>query len=262
MSNSTKKGGLLVDRILVNYIDFIRSIFGSQPFELLVYGSFSYRKCSDLDICTIVKDYDEKQKNIIAKYTIDLHKKYKLRLDWDVPYYQKTLFSFRDLECAVGAAPFKSNGIFFNVDPIIANQEYLASDKMKHRLALNILTTKTETICGGLKETQEYKKRAWETLIGVILTHNHNHPVDANVILKNLYRDPVSKKTYKQFLGYDLRNQQVKKHLSNKLHGVLNRLVSENMLILNEGKISCTYRFMRNLSHNYERHKGIYGKCN
>jgi L-2,4-diaminobutyrate decarboxylase len=140
----------------------------------IVYGSSIYKNRlfkSDIDLMTIASDSfctsDNKQ-NLKDK-VVELHKKYSLPLDEEIPFERKLLvplsFALRSL-----------NGIGFElrqhkvlIQDIVKTHLFLSSDVMLARLIVNALSTKNILLSGAFDLYHHLKTQAIRLVVWVIL---------------------------------------------------------------------------------------------
>ena len=109
---------------------------------VIYYGSNIYNEsCSDLDLCLIFKKKLSKvvQQKLINK-TIEFQKNNNLRIDEEIPFTNKLVYTIDEIEDIFINSPFIENGKY-KLDDIVKSKEFLSSTIMKKRLMLNILTT-------------------------------------------------------------------------------------------------------------------------
>ena len=83
------------------YLEYINENIDSlNGFNILLYGSAALNNVntSDLDVAYIVKDWDENLFQKIKELTIKFQKKYGMRLDEEVPYENKLIYSIDEVE--------------------------------------------------------------------------------------------------------------------------------------------------------------------
>lgn len=141
--------------------DFKTEIFTTFPnlnLGIIIYGSNVFKaNSSDLDVCIIGDNICEEDKKTIKEKVIEFHNKHNLRIDQEVPYENKLVFSYQEIKEAIIDHPFMEKGITI-INPILKTKEFLASEEMRKRLIINILTTKHISInCNHIIKTFEKK---------------------------------------------------------------------------------------------------------
>jgi len=169
----------------------------------LVYGSAAYGvSCNDLDICMIVDDYSLDELQDFKKLVIDFHANNALQLDDEVPYDNKLIYTNAECEEMLHNSPFVFKDGMYKISPIVKKTEFLGSKEMKHRLLLNILTTRSILIAGDNDVIVKYRKAAWELLVKVIINYSKLNAFDLSEIHENLMKDKYRGVEGELFLGY------------------------------------------------------------
>ena len=151
-----------------DFVEWIFEILHDQSFFALIYWSFASwvnTKESDLDVVLSMPKMEEKLFYRIKDFLVELHKKYNLYLDNEVPYEKKLLIPYPIFSdaAALSGLPFEKDGI--EVPKIIKTKEFLSSEQMRARLLFNILTVPTITFGTDMIKLGEFKKKAERFLI-------------------------------------------------------------------------------------------------
>ena len=170
---------------------------------------------------------------------INLHKKFGLRLDWDVPYEQKTIYSYQELDRALSGYPFSVQNGYFHISPVIKHPDFLVSDLIKDRLIINALTTKSYAYYGSLGKIYYYKNKAWHSLIRFVFSHLKNQPLTELEFIQSIGTDPISGKKYKEFLGYNTADEEINKYLLRRFRIISTKLVQKGLMQNKSGKYYC-----------------------
>lgn len=189
---------------------------------IIIYGSNIFNiNSSDLDVCIIVDNICMEDRAKITKKIIEFHHKYKLKIDQEVPYENKLIFSYQDIKDAIINHPFINTGITI-INPIVKTKEFLSSIEMRKRLILNILTTKHISInCKHV--IKQYEKKAWDIMLKTIIEYANITELTPENILKNLYRDVYTGNEGEMFLGYKDNCIEKEKHLLKNIKKALKR---------------------------------------
>lgn len=199
--------------------------------DILLYGSTVYGKVSsDLDISFIVKKFDIKDYERIKDLTIKFQKQHKMNLDDEVPYSSKLVYSNADVEYMLKNTPFKKINGVYRITPIEKTPEFLSSKEMKYRLLLNILTTRSLVLQGNEQKIDEYKQKAWDLLVKVIISYNKLSEINLDKFIKLLYKDEKTNKDGEMFLGYKTNIKQKKLDLEDDCERTFDRLTREGKL--------------------------------
>lgn len=219
------------DFLIQEYVNLLKKEF--DDFNVLLYGSTAYKVLnSDFDVCILKEKYDDEDKNKIKNLTISFHKTNNLKLDLDMPYEQKCIYSFEDMDKVIKKPPFKKEKGLYKLMPVKMSEDYLQSDEMKNRLLLNILTTDSKLIYGiDELKVNDYKNQAWKTLVGLIYSSKNNMYLTKQDCLNTILKDDVSLAEGKSFLGYSKNNEKQINYLTKQFDSTINNLVEEQELI-------------------------------
>ena len=148
--------------IAKKYRDEIIKYFDNMT--MILYGSTVFGvTTSDLDVCFVKnEELTQEQFTDLENMTRYFHKKNNLRIDEEVPYKSKLVYTNDFVEDTLTTSPFPYINGKYVIPPITKDKEYLSSEEMKKRLLLNILTVKNEVLCGNHELIKEYGYRAWE----------------------------------------------------------------------------------------------------
>lgn len=213
------------------YIEFLKEKKQDTSQNILMYGSTVYGKVShDLDISFIVKRFNQNEYEQIKARTIEFQTSHNMKLDQEVPYSSKLVYTDSEVECMLGNTPFqKVNGIYV-ISPIKKTPEFLGSKEMKYRLLLNILTTRSILLQGNKAKIEDYKQKAWDLLVRVIVSYNQLSEIDIDHFLKLLYRDEKTCQEGEMFLGYKTNIKQKQLDLEEDCERALERLAKDGKL--------------------------------
>ena len=145
-----------MNKICEKYCNEVKKIYGKYIESIIIYGSNIYNvNSSDLDLCLILNYRTEKLDDSIIEFTKKFHKDNNLKLDEEVPYKNKLIYTFNELEDSIKNSPF-----YLNEKPIIKDivkdSDFLSSLEMKKRLLINILTTDHVTIGKSIKKYENF----------------------------------------------------------------------------------------------------------
>lgn len=223
----------IIKKILNEISVALQEHFEENNFFSCVYGSYingDYDHNSDIDLFVAVKSPSKKDFIFIKKLIVDIHKKYKLSLDAEVPYENKLIISYLGVNEAVylGGFDINKNG-FLKIPKIIKTKEFLSSIQIKHRLIFNALTSPHIFLCGDRKKYLFYKNIAEKNIFLLSLLLNNNKSFVLNDILDKLFE---SKDGYsgEMYLGYKRYDSIILK-LKNILHKQTNLLIAKNLII-------------------------------
>lgn len=213
------------------YIEYVEEEVKRTNPDIILYGSAVYGKISsDLDISFIVKKFNSEDFEKIKKLTINFQKSHNMDLDEEVPYASKLIYTDADVEFMLKHTPFKKENGIYRIKPIEKTQEFLSSKEMKYRLLLNILTTHSLTLRGNKSKIDNYKQKAWELLVKVIISYNELSEIDLDHFIELLYRDEKTNMDGEMFLGYKTNIRQKQLDLEEDCERTFERLAKEGKL--------------------------------
>lgn len=171
---------------------------------LILYGSTVYGiNTSDLDICYLSDNELTKQRfERLKDLTRAFHLENGLRIDEEVPYDNKLVYSNDMIKKAIENPPFPFVNNKFIINPILKDKNYLSSLEMSKRLLLNILTVRNNVLFGNEEKVKEFSNKAWDTIIRVVLSYAEIKEVTIDELISLLYEDPYSHATGELYLGY------------------------------------------------------------
>lgn len=208
-----------MNKICLKYIDMINDNYSDCIESIIIYGSNIYDgNSSDLDVCLITNNLSTKVQKKIIDSTIEFHRKNRLKLDEEVPFDNKLIYSTSNIDEALNYSPFYKNKKVV-INEIKKTKKFLSSTEMKKRLLINILTTDHITIG---KSTLEYEKKAYKIIIDVITKYFNLINPTVNELLDNMYKNKYTGAEGEMFLGYKKNHENKEKYLINKLTEYLN----------------------------------------
>lgn len=211
--------------------DFIKKEFKNEKYFCIIYGSCAWnldKKLSDVDLVLICENNTKRRKKLLVKKVIELHKKFNLEIDSEVPHELKTISNFKDLEMA-----FKGKGFIFKrkriiIPPVVKTKSFLRSKKVVLRLLLNAMTSKNIFVCGNRNIFLKEKEKAFKSLIRIVLLAFPIEKITAKRINYVIFRE--GKLTGELFLGYK-KHPVIKNYLRNKIKKALRELEKEKKII-------------------------------
>ncbi|MDD4188207.1 MAG: nucleotidyltransferase domain-containing protein [Bacilli bacterium] len=218
------------------YVDVIKNSFDITKLTLILYGSTVYgTKGSDLDICFIAdEEVDTKFFEELIKTTISFHIENKLRIDEDIAFEDKLLYSKKFVKDTIDFLPFPKVDGKFIIPKIKKNKQFLSSIEMKKRLLLNILTVKREILFGQKKMVSKYSEKAWEEIFKVVISYCELESFRIEDIVNNLYKDPFYGNFGELYLGYKDNILEKKSFLESEVGLVAEQLTLQKKLTKNQ----------------------------
>jgi len=203
MNISDNKNIMKKDNILSDIKKFVTNKFGKRMLITLVYGSAAYKmnnEKSDIDFFIVCDAYNEQELDEVVNFVIELHKKYNIALDNEVPFSRKVLFSKSDFEDAIEGGGFIIKEGKFTLPPVVKNKEFLDSSRMGKRLVLNALTSPNILIGGDREYYRQSSKKAFTNLVKIIYSAFNLKNIELEGFIKLIMGK--GKKSGENFLGY------------------------------------------------------------
>lgn len=200
---------------------------------MILYGSTVFGiNTSDLDVCFIKeKELTKEEFEKLEKITRDFHNKNNLKIDEEVPYKNKLVYTKSFIEDTLINLPFPFVDGKYIIPKIIKTPEFLSSKEMSQRLLLNILTVKNEILSGNNKIIEKYSEKAWEQILKVVISYSQINNFTIEEVIMNLHRDPFSGVEGEFYLGYKINMKEKEIYIKNKIQENLCKLESENKIV-------------------------------
>ena len=216
------------------YAKIVCDTFGEMT--SILYGSTVFGvDSSDLDMCFIRdKDLTSNDMKKLKKMTIDYHLSNNLRLDEEVPYENKLVYTYDFLNQTMSDLPFIKVNNHYIIPKIEKSKEFLSSIEMKKRLILNILTVKHLILTGNPNTLNSYEKSSWKKMIDVVISYANFNEFSFDELVDAFLTDPYNKLDGEMYLGYKTNNINKIKYLYNNLQKYLVELINEDVLGYND----------------------------
>lgn len=177
--------------------------FDDRQFFFCVYGSHATGEssdASDLDLFFATPTVTPRDADVLAEWMTHFHRAHNLALDEEVPFDNKLVASYGDLQNAVQLKGLNEvDGRIF-IPPIVKDPIFLASAEVRYRLLFNALTTPHIMRGSDVDSYNAYKEIAelslYRLLLDIALERDR---VNAEVEL--LLRGPNGEEG-EMFLGY------------------------------------------------------------
>ncbi len=207
-----------MNKLCKQYKKLIFSKFGHLNPTIVFYGSNIYNaSSSDLDVCVVTENpvCKEIAEQIISE-TIKFQKQNNLRVDEEIPFENKLLFSNYEIIDIFRNSPFVIDGEYKYLE-IEKTKEFLSSSTMKKRLMLNILTTDHRVVGENKKIFKEYQRMAYKTIFDMLHNVFNTDISKSESIIKDIYINPHNGKTGEMYLGYKFLNKRKHHYLINNI---------------------------------------------
>ncbi len=221
-----------VNYLFKSYIDKINTDLGSYNPTIVTYGSIVNNNLnSDFDVCIILNNYNTNIIETISNLTIEFHIDHNLKLDNEVPFSIKTIYSFEDIETVINTPPFKIVDNKYLLNGIKKTSDYLSSKEIKLRLLFNILTTPTKVIQGDSNKFNKLKNRAFDKLLLIELSYLNNSFTTIDTLINALNKNYFGNEIGKDYLGYCIEKDYIYDYLFSNISTRINKLIIDNKLL-------------------------------
>lgn len=237
-----------IKKLSDEYVARIKKEFKDREVTVVLYGSaLEGNISSDFDVCTFFQNYTKEDAKRIGKITLDFHKDKNMKIDNEVPFETKTIYSFFDIERLFLRPPFPVFRNRFFIPPIEKNKDFLSSDDIKLRLLLFVLTANSIVIGGNELAFNSYRERAWETLIRVVYSYIGNEFQSVEQFVKNISSNPLGKERGKEFLGYREEKEIQHNYLLSETIKYFEKFHKEGKMLKNKKNYRCNEKWIKNL---------------
>lgn len=145
----------------------------SSSYVACVYGSHVYAdepNLNDLDVLIAVPTVDTRQFQRLKQFIVVLHDRYGLAMDEEVPYENKLVVSYSDLQSAI-----QLNGFLFSrgswiVPEVEKTASFLSSREIRLRLCLNALTSPHIYLGNDLESYLGFRASAIDSIVRLSLS--------------------------------------------------------------------------------------------
>lgn len=235
------------DSKIYNTIEvFLNGCFKNRMYFACVYGSHAYnnnrRSSSDIDIFISSEKFESNDFGKIKKFIVDIHEKLHLDLDEEVPYKNKLLVKYDEVQKSVHLLGFKLVNNRYQIPKIIKSKRFLASNQVKLRLLLNALTSPHIFLGNDYDSYLSFRRTAERNLLFLCFDLKDCLVLKKSEILETLLKGKNGE-SGEMYLGYKKENKVID-YLSSTLIGNLPQIISkgeismvEDSLVLHSWKI-------------------------
>jgi predicted nucleotidyltransferase len=192
---------------------FADHTLGGRDFFMCVYGSHATGHAqdgSDIDVLIAIPEKDDAILIAFGTFLRALHIEYNLGLDDEVPYHNKIVVTYQDIEDVILLKPFITQSNNYVVRPIEKTEQFLTSDEMRLRLLFNALTTPHMHIAGSYQVYDGFKKQAEKALTELALQLTSKSTTSNPIEVLLIGPDGEEGEMY---LGYKRDRKEVVEHL-------------------------------------------------
>jgi len=208
----------IMNRLCKNYSKMILKTFKELNPIIIFYGSNIYNEsCSDLDVCLVFNEnLNSEIKQKMIERTILFQKSFNLRIDEEIPFENKLIYTLDELQEVFTNSPFR-DGENFKLDDIVKTAEFLSSSIMKKRLLINLLTTDHKVVNDKDNVIKKFEDMAWKEILLMLKNVFNTDLTCVDNVLDHLYVNPKTHYGGEMHLGYKLANPNKRKYLKNKV---------------------------------------------
>jgi len=196
---------------------FSEKCFAPRNHFVCVYGSYMsghHTEKSDMDMFIAIETRDEEDFKKVRDFLVDLHIRYGLNLDDEVPYENKILVSYTDIQRAIALDSFIKNGERYRVPLVKKDKGFLSSLEIRWRLILNALTSPHECIYGNKELYTMFKNGAEESIVRLARGIIRNSRPTPRELLRVLMFGANGEEG-EMYLGYKKEHSAVIEYLEN-----------------------------------------------
>jgi len=222
--------------IALEYANCVLHIF--DKLVPILYGSSAIGvNGNDLDMCFISNnDLTKEQLSELIKITKYYHYKYNLKIDEEVPYENKLIYTMDFINDTFNKSPFPFINGKYIIPKIIKSQEFLSSTDMKKRLLLNILTTNHIVTSNDFDLINNYSKEAMQLMIKTLISYGELIEFSFEDLYDVFIKDPYSKLEGEWYLGYKTNHIEKILYLKKELLDGLNSMIDDNIIDFSNNK--------------------------
>lgn len=158
-----------------------------ESFFVMIYGSYAYKlvkPTSDLDIVFFTNHYSKQRRDRIIAFIKQLHIRYGMHLDNEIPYESKILIPYEFiLKACQGKGIIKAGR--WNIPKIEKNEEYLSSEELLLRFFMGVMVNPNILVAGNTTIYNLYRDMATKNLIRAVIYLNQRHQVSSVSLAKD-----------------------------------------------------------------------------
>lgn len=132
------------------------------------YGSYAtgmQSKESDIDVFFAVEYVKPEDVVDLTRFIVQYHLDRGLKQDEEVPYDNKLVVSYDDVESAVKLYGLETRGGRIHIPPVVKDKKFLSSLAVRYRLIFNALTSPHNFVGRDRKSYEDFRRIAEESLI-------------------------------------------------------------------------------------------------
>lgn len=158
-----------------------------ESYFVMVYGSYAYKlvkPSSDLDIVFFTNNYSKERRDRIISFIKQLHIRYGMKLDNEIPYENKILISYEFLLKACQGDGVIKDGQW-DIPEIEKNKQYLSSKELLLRFFMGVMVNPNILVAGNTTIYNAYRDMATRNLIRAVIYLNKRFHVSSVSLAKD-----------------------------------------------------------------------------
>lgn len=167
-----------------------------------------------MDMFIAMETIEEEDLERTKDFIIDLHTRHGLNLDDEVPYENKLIVSYEDVQNAVNLLSFIKSGSSYKIPPIEKKEKFLASPEVRWRLILNALTSPHEFIYGNQEIYADFKVGAEKAIVRLARGLTKEDNPTPTELLQSLFSGTNGEEG-EMYLGYKKERDETVRYLEN-----------------------------------------------
>jgi hypothetical protein len=158
-----------------------------ESYFVMIYGSYAYKlvkPSSDLDIVFFTNSYSKERRDRIIAFIKQLHIRYGMELDNEIPYENKSLISYEFLLKACQGDGIIKDGQW-DIPEIEKNKQYLSSKELLLRFFMGVMMNPNILVAGNTTIYNAYRDMATRNLIRAVIYLNKRFHVSSVSLAKD-----------------------------------------------------------------------------
>ena len=213
-------------------IKWVADIMGNKDYFGCIYWSYAsntHTKDSDIDFYCAVDTYSTTEMNTLIEFIKDYYYRNNLSLDEEVPFENKLLATYSEVESAIQMGWFELQDNHFIIPKVQKDPVFLGSTEIKKRLILNTLTTPHVTFGNNIDRPDSLKNDAEHNtlLLAINIVNKTKFKVNELIDVLTTSKDG---ETWEMFLGYKTNKNPISKYLEQFIKKQIDSLISSGVI--------------------------------
>ncbi len=213
---------------------FYEQELGGDLLFVIIYGSWAFgvnKKNSDVDMVGVCSRHTPGQLERTISFVKDIHLKYGLALDEEVPYHRKILVTEKFAGDAINGKGFVKRGKII-IPPVVKTKHFLSSDKMAMRLFLNAITTQNVFCSGDYGYYQLLRETALRNCVRIFYSSWEADALSISDFVGNLIN--WQNRSGQEYIGFE-DNPLIRGYLEEQFTSQFNLLEKEKFIVRKDG---------------------------